>query len=47
MNAGANPQDIANNLGHRNASQVVTRYGKHRVTLADLAESQRNMRLAK
>jgi hypothetical protein len=46
MKAGANPQDIANNLGHCNASQVVTRYGKYRVTLADLAETRRNLRLA-
>jgi site-specific recombinase XerD len=47
MKAGANPQDIANNLGHCGASQVVTRCGKYRVTLSDLAETRRHLRLAK
>lgn len=35
MKAGVNPQVIANNLGHRDATMVLRNYGKHRVTAAD------------
>ncbi len=40
MKAGANPQDIANNLGHRDASQVIKCYGKYRHSLDDLRRAR-------
>jgi integrase len=35
MKAGIDPQFIANNLGHRDATMVLRIYGKYRVTSAD------------
>jgi integrase len=35
MKAGVDPQLIANNLGHRDATMVLRIYGKYRVTAAD------------
>lgn len=38
MKRGAQPQLIANNLGHKDASQVLKIYGKYRPTLLDMNE---------
>lgn len=47
MKDGANPQDIANNLGHRDASQVIKCYGKYRHSLADLRQAREARRGAR
>lgn len=39
MKRGAQPQLIANNLGHKDASQVLKIYGKYRPTLLDMSEA--------
>lgn len=40
MKAGADPQIIANNLGHVDATMVLRVYGKYRPSLQDLAREQ-------
>lgn len=39
MKRGVPPQLIANNLGHKDASQVLKIYGKYRPTLLDMSEA--------
>lgn len=40
MKRGVPPQLIANNLGHKDASQVLKIYGKYRPTLLDMSEAE-------
>lgn len=40
MRDNANPQDIANNLGHKDATLVLRVYGKYRPTAADLRRAR-------
>jgi integrase len=42
MRDGANPQDIANNLGHKDATLVLRIYGKYRLTASDLRRARGN-----
>jgi integrase len=41
MKAGVDPQLIANNLGHRDATMVLRIYGKYRPTVKDLQRARR------
>jgi integrase len=40
MKAGVEPQHIADNLGHRDATMVLQIYGRFRVTAADFKKVQ-------
>ena len=42
MRDGANPQDIANNLGHKDATLVLRIYGKYRLTASDHRRARGN-----